>query len=344
MAVVLVFQDLHEWDNNIRGRKNYVKECDHNLNEIFRIIIDTKKRYPRDKIYGVFLGDVVHREFRNIDRAIYFYSRMTEIRSLLSDMFLVVGNHEITYSNNNPVWSLVKTIESDSAPIHHNFAKGRLPLLRIMDYIDIEGVRLHFIHHGSTSNRLGEGKNIAFVHDTFLCEPLINSMETKNDVDLKTEYTGYKPISDSSFLRFFDDIYFGHLHLAFGSYTVTFDCGRKTTLNYMGSLGRTNKDEVRITKNTRDIGLIRISEGDYTKDTLTFMLPEVEEVLDFEKVKKSEQAYEDAKERKIIRQTDLNGEDPVEKIENILSSNAKALEIFRGSKRGEMPEWLIEVL
>lgn len=344
MSIVLVFQDLHDWDNNIRGRKNYISECDYNLDEIYRLALETRRKNPREDLYGVFLGDVVHREFRSIDRSIYFYARMTEIRSLFKDMFLVVGNHEITYSNNNPVWSLVKTIESKSAPVKANYAKGRLPLLRVVDFVDIDGVRLHFIHHSSTTNRFASGRNIAFAHDTFLCEPLINSMQIRNDVDLKTEYTGYTAINDSSFLRNFDEVYFGHLHLAFGSYTVKFDCGRKTTLNYMGSIGRTNKSEVRILKQSREVAMIRLKDGDYSKDSLTFNLCPVEDVIDFEKVRKAEEAYVDAKDRKIIRQTDLNGEDPVVKIETILSNNTRALDLFRGSQRGEMPEWLITLL
>lgn len=344
MSKVLVFSDMHMWDSNIRGRKNYVNECEHTLDEVFRIGLETRRRYPKDKVYAVLLGDFVHRSFKSIDASIRLYSRMTEIRSLFADMFLVVGNHEITYSNDNPTWSLVKEIESVSAPVHGNYAKGRLPLLRVLDYIDIEGVRLHFIHHGSTSNRYGSGKNIAFMHDNYLCEPLINSMQVKHNVDLKTEYTGFIDINDDSYVRFFNDIYVGHMHLAFGEYTLTFDDGHKSIIHYMGSLGLTTKDEVRTGKSTRDIGLIHINEGDYKTETIVFNLPEIEDVLDMESVKKNEEKYVEAKERKIIRQTDLNGEDPIERIESIFQSNKKALELFKGSKRGEMPEWLMKVL
>ncbi len=341
---VVVFTDTHWWDSPLRNRISYVDESIDLYDRMFDIVLNQRKLNPKAKLIVVFLGDVFHKDGKNITNSIQWYQRLFKLRSLVDKVYLVVGNHEISWNKDNVFWTLVDEIDSITAPVAGNFAKGIIGMCEIKDYIDIFDTRLHFVHyHGRVTDCI-DGNNLAFVHDDWLCPELVNIIQKRDNVDLKTQYIGYMDISNSDIISQLDCVFLGHNHKARGVYELELKPEKITTFHYLMSLGRTSKDQVFDTTNERSIPVITINEDGYTVDLISFDLPTAKDVMDMDSVEKNDKAYAKQVKNREIRKQQINGKDPVKSIENILIDIPDALDIFKDAQQRKRADWVKRVM
>lgn len=344
MAIVSDFTDLHLWDKSLRSRRDYVRESLDLFDIVVKEVKEVRALYPNEKYVVVLCGDVFHKDSKSVTAGIQWSQRFYILRTLCDELIFVIGNHEITWSQDNVFWTLITECRGKNIPVTPNYAKGLIPIAKVMDYMDLDGVRLHFVHYHGDVSEMCDGKNIAFVHDDYLCPDLVNLIEAKNNVDLKTEYVGYKNIEESSKLSGLDAIFFSHNHKASGVYDLELISGKITRVYYLMSLGRTTKDQVFETGTKRMVPLIRISNGDFDVVRRYVELPHAKDVIDIVAVKKSEESYEKQKQNRAIRQTRISGVDPVDDIREKLKELPEAVEMFDLSKDRKRPEWLRRLL
>lgn len=348
MTRVFVVQDLHIWNKNLTNRKNYIGECLLNFGAIESLVKDSRIVNKKDKIYIVFLGDVFHQGFGDDSLSFNLWvQKFQMLRAICNGIYFVVGNHEISFKEKNPFWSLTNEIKSEKIKKYDLECFGALPVVNLQDYLDIGEYRLHFCHYGTyIDNLLDNQNNILFAHDYWMTDKMFSSLEQIGGEKLQRKYLKYNKITEDSIIKNFKLCFFGHMHRLQSQFKIYWDDvnNSETTLYHLGSLGLTNKEEVKMTGDTRIIPEILIDE-DLKVIEHKILIPNGTDLLKYEVVKKQEQKYEETKERKVEKQkvTDTMGQDPIEYIERDLKekNELEKLDIFNSLEvEGGLPEWL----
>lgn len=349
MNRIFVVQDLHIWNKNISNRKNYIAECLQNFNSIEAIVKNARISSPQDKLYIVFLGDIFHQGFGDDSESFSLWlQKFQMLRAVCNGIYLVVGNHELTYKEKNPFWSLVNEIRSKKIKRYQVESSGLLPIANIVDYLDINSIRLHFCHYGTfIDNLTPDRNNILFAHDYWLTDKMFNSLEQLGGEKLQRKYLRYNPITDDSIIRNFKVCFFGHMHRFQSQFKIIWDEESKdeTYLYHLASLGLTNKDEVKNTGDTRIIPEIQLSDDHFDVVEHFIKIPSGPSLLKRDVVEKQELQYEITKIRKKERSQEILvlGIDPIESIEEELKANNELdkLDVFSAFEvEGGLPEWV----
>lgn len=336
-----IVQDTHFWDKNLANRKDYEKECE----EIFNYIIKILEECATEKKYLLFLGDIFHAKFKNEISFNKWIQKFLVLRSKCNGIFSVVGNHELTYIDHNPFWSLMSEIESEQVLALGCKALGDLPILRVVDYLDIYNYRFNFNHHGSSIANLTSDKNILLCHNYWLSDDLKHAMDLTGEMQANSKYFSYNEINDECDLKFFDEVYLGHNHMMIGDYEFKWDDPDfpKSNVHFCGSLGLTNKNEVLHTPDTRKIYYLDILGEDKCEcNHLVYSLSKkFNETLDTLQVEENIEKYKTAKYKKsLIKKYDLTLMDPIQAIEEDLKNDIDALELFKELGKGSVPDWM----
>ena len=348
MTRVFVVQDLHIWNKNLTNRKNYIGECLLNFKAVENLVRDSRLENKQDKIYVVFLGDIFHKGFGDDSLSFNLWTQKFQmLRAICNGIYLVVGNHEISFKEKNPFWSLINEIKSKKLSKYNVECFGALPVANLQDYLDIGDFRLHFCHYGTEINNLLDNQNnILFSHDYWMTDNMFSSLEKLGGEQLQRKYLHYNKITDNSILKNFRACFFGHMHRFQSIFKVLWEDENEseTILYHLGSLGLTNREEVKMTGNTRIIPEILL-DSDIKIIEHKINIPSGIELLKHEVVKKQEVKYEETKERKLSKQEVVNtmGNDPINYIEQELKeqNELEKLDIFNSLEvEGGLPEWL----
>jgi len=344
--------DLHLWDKNIRSHVNYIKECVITLKKIISHIKEAKEKYPNDLHYIILLGDIFNREFSNNER-IYFnlyYQYFLIIRGIVNDIFCVVGNHEQNYPRNNPFWNLISQIE-ENVELHNSHSVfGLLPILRVVDNIEINNCLLQFQHFGEQAkldiNFNKYRSKFLFAHEIYMNSQLLSVIENELGENQKYKYIKWMEILEDDYrICNYDECFMGHIHSIIGDWRIRWNNGELTGLHYLGSQIPVSKDEYIHTPNYRYIkDLIIAPNGEFNIQTDKYLITPINEALKINQIKKDEVAYEKVKEKKQLFQKHkdikFNGQDPIEILTKEYENDIEKLEVFNKLETGIIPDKL----
>ena len=299
----LIIPDLHLWYKNITSRKDYLGELDEALSNIFMYVKSD------DTINNVILsGDIYHRGFSDIDSTRPIKKYWMELKSLLNkrsgELYAVIGNHEFSYSKNNPFWlqddSIFKTPE---------------------DIID-NGVHLYLeSYHTPKSIRTFRStvdSDICITHNEVLPPEMATFVRNESG---RRVFTSSRCMSFSRYNV--KALFVGHMHQIVESYVVMKDDSSEEQMRvqYLGSIGRTSVEEIDNEFRYRDLPVVEVGidsdgnegSGKFRIEHLPLELREYHDTVISSEVAKNREIREKRKqlnELKLEKVTD----DPVQEI------------------------------
>ncbi len=340
----IIITDTHFWGKNITGRKSYLKENLFVISKIEECISYVKSKKDGYKIYLIFLGDIFHRKISSPTVYSQWISTFLSLRAKVNGVFSVVGNHELSFSEDNPFWNLMVEVESLYAQQKGRTPVGLQQIIQIPDCIELFDTVIAFNHYGCPIPPQRANHNVLVSHELWSSKEIIDKTAIELNDKLYSMYSSSKPIHDGCELEQFEHCYFGHNHLLLGTYKISWDnqeC-RDTTLHYLGSLGLTNRTEVEKTKPVRILPILTVTKNGLTNEDYPIeLLQSYEEVIDVDKTALLEEKKDTKKKLKLmLSDIELINSNPIETLRKDYQKDPIKLEIFENIEKGIIPEWI----
>lgn len=293
----MIVSDLHLYFKNISSRVDYVEE----MKQVRMKMIDTASKYLKagyDKVILLLLGDVFHRGYNKVEQAVYDSNFFTLWREKIGECYSVIGNHELTYSKENPFFSLVSSIESDKIKKITNRVwtpKGLLPIINVVDVLQDGEVTFYFNHYNCPISLPDSKISIGLFHQDIVCSEIVASAKQQLGSEVFAETIDF---DNAEFFNGYDYCFFGHMHKIYG----TWELGNGTTLCYLASLGRTNVGEVNDNFLERSLPVVKVIDGQFQGiDDNKITLAGFSECVNEQIVKEKSEQYELTKAKKQAR-------------------------------------------
>lgn len=312
MSKIIVIPEPHISSENISGRKDYINEIKGYMNEILECIVED------ENIQWVsFVGDIFNRGFNNVDEYLEWVDWFISLDSLMKSrngcVLSAVGNHELSFSKANPFWRLTSMRDGG---FNTNVTwsgksvqpKGLRSVIYVEDVFDLnDKYTLFFCHYDGIEyckklveehiEKYGDSKQrICICHNSIISSGIARTLRDNYGRDPLTHYIKYEHIDSMNLFEKFDYVFNGHMHKAYSRFVIEDSNGHKTRLIYLGSLGRTNSDEINDSDLERVCPYIDVDTDDYggigieltnRRDTLVegYDLTKVEKKVDVERYK-----------------------------------------------------------
>lgn len=331
---VFIIPEPHIWDKNFKNRNGYPAEISGYLQEI----IDHIQALDGEKIV-IFPGDIFHQGFTSVSgmtRALNFFVTLNKITQ--GNVYSVVGNHELTYVNNNPFWMMAEDYTSRFTEQKSYAAYGIFrPGIKIKDELIIGKLKFIFGHYGRTDYKVIPGKEdlVLISHNSLIESTIEATMKDKYKRDLPTEYmrvtrlTSSAAIPLTSILKY---VFVGHMHTMYSQFLVDDDSSGihlKFRLRYLGSLGRTSIREIDNNDLVRTIPQFVVeNDGTYTYDPFNIQLQTYEQVIDSAVTKENAEKAAKIKTLKHVAESNTFGETPEDCIRRELANTPAYLSLF----------------
>lgn len=296
----LLISDLHDSATGKANRYDYPGE----ILDVKKQIIRLTKKYKEafDRVFIIFLGDVFDRGYQDVFGGTIANNFFILLRDLCDGIYLLFGNHELTYYKGNPIYTLFSEIESEKIRNVQNKLRkpqGIFQTMRVVDLIEDGEVFIHFNHYGTDQSKPVTGKvNIALFHQDVVCPQILDAMQQ----GLNRTLYGSKPLDfdDAGIFENINHAFFGHMHSVYGEWDWKSEVTEWTaTLHYLGSLGRPNYLEVNDSQLERDIPCILVTDGKFDSIISNkFFLRSYDECVKPDIVTENQEKYEKTKERK----------------------------------------------
>jgi hypothetical protein len=323
MKGVAVIPEPHLWDKNISSRKDYFSEMSTIMGDVEKKLDD-----KGDIDIIIFPGDVFHMGFVSSRDCMLFWIAWFYRMSKKYKIFCVIGNHEITYSKNNPFWKIAKM----SSSIIGNRGESYMELFTVVDTLDVEGIKIGFEHYGT---KIEDNCDIVVSHNVYM-NPLIERMLREQD-NRSLRTFDYRDVAEVKGMRI---LVVGHLHTAYGEFRVDREDGEYTLIKFLGSLGRTDVSQVNDFDLNRDVFCIYVNGDEIARlDNIAINLPPFAECCDLTAVSENRNEYELRKERVAEAGRFFLGTDPVEDVLKSLSSDID-ISVMEAAILGTDFEWL----
>lgn len=289
----LVITDLH-FDYSKANRLDYFRESLNNIENIMGIAAKYKEKGY--SVNACFLGDVFDSSFSNVMEAMQAVDIFKFFCSNFTNVYSVVGNHEITYAKNNPFWVLTANVEAESISSIKRYLKpiGICGTLVVPDVIKNGDTTIYFNHFGTTAKVPNtKGVNIGLFHQNVGSNDICKMWGTFDD------------IKDADYVLGYNYCFFGHMHMAKGAYWLnkTQTCKGE----WLGTLGRTKITEIEDDNLQVNVPAILIDDGVFKcVEDNHFNLPPYKECVDQKKVEASKVGEEIVKEhQKVVNKVSL---------------------------------------
>lgn len=337
---LFIIPEPHLWDKSFKNRKNYPKE----MQEYMTTITSLVEQMDGEKII-IFPGDVFHRGYAEIDGIISAFNLFKELNRITDgQVYSCVGNHELSYSSNNPFWILAEDSTSRFVNMHGLKAFGTIrPGIKIVDSLDIGPLHCIFGHYGRKDLADTCDRDTIFISHNSILEPEIDQyMASRFNKPTQTNYmhtiglrTG-EGIPLSSSLKY---VFVGHMHTFYGKFDVAENiCGTDMNfiLQYLGSLGRTSSIEVDDANISRIIPHFIIDEDTYTYEPIEFALLTRADTILEEVVKANAVKYQNVKTMRQLVETSSFGDTPEQRIDRRLAESPFLLDLFHSVYSNEL--------
>lgn len=280
---ILVIPDTHFHIKNPSNRLKYVQEGLDTLDFISKLVDE------KDISTVIFLGDVFDRGFISIDHKIFneYYKRFYSLSETLGKkLFLLLGNHERTYSKNNPIFHWTD-LGDRAEKLFYNREKFECKeaLFFAPNYIEYENVYIEFNHfdkQGDYFHYRGDKESIALLHDN-LNIPLKDVTIWSHENEL---------IEVDKAMNYYNYIISGHVHIP--QEELEYTNKRSTKIVYPGSMMARTTAELHQNVKLPIVEILKEEEnGSYIKlESVIYKLPEFTETFDEEIVDENKAKYE----------------------------------------------------
>ncbi len=248
-SVYLLVTDLH-LDFVKANRINYFGEILGSMDDIMSI---AKEYIERGYVVNqILLGDVFDSGMSNPTEAMQAMEVFRFYCDIFNKTYAVVGNHEITYSRDNPFWFFVSDIKDASLSSVRRYIqpRGLLNTVEIPERIVDGDVTFYFNHYG-TPPKVPEasGVRIGVFHQNVGSNDICKMWGTFDNVE------------EASYIQGYNYCFFGHMHLAKGVYYL--NEAHSCVGEWLGTIGRTKVTEIIAEDCKVDIPAIVISNGKF---------------------------------------------------------------------------------
>ena len=282
--------DIHAY-HSLANRFDYNAEIIAIIERLGRLV----KKYKMQGYTCISLlnGDVAHRGSSKDTLNDYAFQAIKYLLSFFDDNYLNLGNHEFSYYKNNPIFKFIRQIEDGRVLRHYPHIKcsSLTEDLKVVQRLEYEDFEIVFTPYGFTPVRGNKPISHLVMHDDLVSDHAYNKL-----ISEMPEYRMRRKFLEANK---FDYVYCGHSHLIRETWTQG-----NTTIYNLASLGRSNVTEINDAQRQRIIPVI-LSENGYFKEVVeeTITLHKRQDVVDEDKLQKSREAYEKAKDRKQVRES-----------------------------------------
>lgn len=335
----LVVTDLHLSYKNLRNRLDYREE----MNNICKELLSLATTYSGQgyEVTLLLLGDVFHRSYNNIFNACNDNNFFYLWHQTFGKIYSVVGNHELSYYQSNPFYTLVSDIKSDRVRGIMNrvwHPVGSSGVIEVVDTLQDGEVNFIFNHYSTGIAAPEPGmKNIGLFHTDLVSPEILQTSDMRSGLH---SFANPVDIEGSNILNGYDYCFFGHLHTIYG----TFIDNNGTYLCYLASLGRTNVNEVSDTFLERNVPVICIEDGLFTRaDDNKFFLRKRADCIKESALQETQEQAEVQREKIAIKSAVSVGDDPIENVKALLTKDALAFSIFENILQSGVDAYGIEL-
>lgn len=341
-----IIPEPHIWDKNISSRKDYVGEIKCYMRETREHILALKEQC--DHLTLIWIGDIFHKNFTNMDEFGFWLMWFLETRAMVDEQYSVIGNHEISYYRDNPFWHLVSNLEAPSLSamsgktIH---PRGKQPIIRVVDKISDGKWDIYLNHFGIFHQPDKPTNNIGLFHSSIIEDEIARTLREKYNRDPLEHFIDHSYIRRTSPFFNYDYADVGHMHRAFGLFTLEYPNGSSTRLRYLGSTGRTNSKEVDDNDLDRVLPVYTIVDGDtLTFEEIPMRLWSRLESINETKVKEQTEKSEKLAEKREYRRSTTLLEDPMYQMRETFKSIEGALTLIDSATQQTTPNFLKELI
>ena len=340
MAKLLVIPEPHISSDNIEGRRDYVGEIKDYMNEILdAIIADESIKWI------AFVGDIFNRGFNDIDEYFEWTDWFTALDSLMVSrgglVYSAIGNHELSFSKANPFWRMTSRRDGgfNTRKRWDNKAvspKGLKSIIHVEDMVDLgDNVTVFFCHYDAMDfcrelvdkhiEEFGNSKTrICVCHNSIITSAIAKVLRDNYGRDPLTHYISHEQIDSMNLFHKFDYVFNGHMHKAYSRFTITDESnGHQTKLMYLGSIGRTNSEEVNDSDLERCCPYVDIDDLTYGGIAID-LLPRKQTLAEGYDAKKIEKRVEKEAYEEICR-TIVDLGNPVQELRDMLTDRRMAV-------------------
>ncbi len=345
---VFIIPEPHLWDKTFKNRVNYPGEISACLSSIIEMI----KAVDGDKII-IFPGDIFHRGYGDINGLVAAFNLFKELNAITEgNVYSCVGNHELSYTDNNPFWILAEDQTERYEYLHGLKAFGAMqPGIKIVDSLDIGPLSFIFGHFNRDDFDISSEKEIVLISHNAIAEPeIVTYMNQKYNDDTKVEYMHPVGVREGKYIPLLSNlkyIFVGHMHTYFGKFNVEETIGNvpmKYVLQYMGSIGRTSISDINDKNLSRIIPHFIITNDTYTYEPVTFQLKPRADVIIEKVVQENAVKYKDVqKMRNLVKESSF-GDTPEQRIDRRLAESPFLLELFHSIYSNELSGTLADLL
>lgn len=347
---VIIVPEQHLYHKPIITVPDMVKDNMTIISKLVEIILTLKNPTV------IFIGDIVHQGIKNTENSFFIEDYFRTLNKLCDDrVFSVVGNHEISYSRNNPFWGVAEVTSNYVQTLMNMEYHSVIPLLKVPDNLVIGDVNYVFGHYERIypyGEQFDNDVKQVFLlsHNSLICDEIIEMMNNGKTYGINSRFIGMTSFRDDGFIpktNLLKKIYVGHLHKAHGVFRVVEKIGcidYDFTIRYLASLGRTNHTEY-TDDVVREIPIHHFRDGLFTGETLKeIVLPTREVAVDEIEVLKHHESYERNSEIRQLKKVQITSMDIVNDIKSVLEDKHDLLDLFERAKSNELPIELAKLL
>ena len=329
---VIIIPEPHIWDKSFKNRYDYQGE----IQEYLSTLVDIISQMDGNKIV-IFPGDVFHRSFSSVSAVTQTLSLFMHLNEITNNqVYSCVGNHELSYSMNNPFWMLAQDSTDRYQEMQGLNAYSVInPGIKVVDLLEVGPLNFIFGHYGRTDYNYQSDKDCVLItHNSVLESSIDEAVNKMHETESTAQYMGVQMLLSSSSIPLTDKlkyVFVGHMH----TYHSTFDVDETVDsvhlcflLQYLGSLGRTAVSEINDKDLSRTIPVFSISGDSYTYKPLTIQLKSYSEIVKDDVVRANKENYSMTKAVKELEHTNVFGETPLECIERHLQGSPEMLTLF----------------
>ena len=322
----MILPDLH-LNNKKNHRYRYDLECYSVIDKIHYFV--EQEREHCDKLYAISLGDLVDGSKSSRREYTMVQQQLKLLIEPFDKFYLTIGNHEISYSTNNPIYSFIKLIENEEIIVRypHLVPESSVNQIFTPKYIELENLEIVLGVWKIIPKPKTNKPAILMWHGNYL---------SKSGIDKIKIFKQFEFVQD--FIDFCDwtHVFIGHEHTVVDKYNIG-----STIVYNLGSLLRTGCDQVIDQESLRIIPILRTLNGNFDSIIYKeFKLHERNQIVDEISYRKSQEVYNLKKNidqtKQKLKAPVLEVVDPITDTKKALVGQPMLLEILDKAIKGEL--------
>jgi len=232
--------------------------------------------------------------------------------------------------------------------------KGLKSIIHVEDVVELnDKCTVFFCHYDALEfcknlvdkhiEEYGDSKTrICICHNSIITSSIARVLRDNYGRDPLTHYISHEQIDSLDLFHKFDFVFNGHMHKAYSRFTITDETtGHKTQLMYLGSIGRTNSDEVNDSDLERCCPCVDVDTLSYSGIGID-LLPRQQTLVEGYDAKKVEKRVEKERYEEICR-TIVDLGNPIKELSDSLLDRRMAVAL-ECAVQGVKPPELINIL